>query len=143
MADNENELPENLDLVAVRRKRTVTFPNDKQFPIVPFRGKAQALLAAYRKEKDPGKRGQMLIDLLRDAVPDATEDDWASVSVEDWGHILAAANGAAELVAMALKNGLSGVIKMGDQITPPSNRKSTRSSSSRGSGKFKADRGRP
>ena len=135
MAENENDLlVENLDLVAMRRKRTVTFPNDKTYPVVPYRGSAQALVKKYRAEKDPVKRAEMLIELLRQAVPGATEEDWDSVSIEDWGHIIAAANGSADLVQMALKNARSGVRKTGDN-TPPSTLKMTSPTSSRGSGK--------
>jgi hypothetical protein len=141
MAENENDLMvENLDLVAMRRKRTVTFPNDNTYPVVPYRGSAQSLVKKYRNETDPGKRAEMLIELLRQAVPAATEDDWSSVALEDWGHIIAAANGSADLVQMALKNAQRGVKETGDN-TPHSNLKMTSPISSRGSGKFAVDPG--
>lgn len=141
MADESSVMAENLDLVALRKKRTVTFPNDTTHDIVPYRGSAQSLVKKYRTEKNPDKRGEMLIKLLRDAVPTATDDDWGSVSVEDWGWIIAAANGAADLVQMALKNAQSGAGKKGDNPTPLSNLKMTSPTSSRGSGKSAADRG--
>ena len=106
MPDNT---PYVLDLVAKRRPRVVKFPNDHEFPIASYRGSAQSILRQYREESDPIRRAPLLIELLRLAVPTATDDDWASVSMEDWGWIIGEANGTALLVEQALGNGPSGV----------------------------------
>lgn len=94
--------PLRVDLVALRRPVEYQFPNEKWFRVEPFRGPGKALLAEW--QRDPNN-GQLLMELLRMAVPTATDDDFDSLSVdEDIPRVIAAADGKAALVEAALKN---------------------------------------
>jgi len=111
--------PIRVDLVSLRRPVEYQFPNEKWFRVEPFRGPGKALLAQW---KDDTSNGELLMDLLRMAVPTATDADFDELSVdEDIPRIIAAADGKAALVEITLKNGLSGVI----QRVPPPSRPST------------------
>jgi hypothetical protein len=106
--------PIRVDLVALRRPVEYQFPNEKWFRVEPFRGPGKALLARWKE--DPGN-GELLMDLLRMAVPTATDADFDELSVdEDIPRIIAAADGKAALVEIALKNGVSGVAL---KVPPP------------------------
>lgn len=99
-------MAKNIDLVSLREDYTVTFPNDKTFVIVPFRGPEQVMLLEYNDPETPSeRRAELLQALLRAAVPSATDADWASMAFQDWAHVIAAANGNAEIVELARKNG--------------------------------------
>lgn len=135
--------PIRVDLVALRRPVEYQFPNEKWFRIAPFRGPGKALLAAWQREPN---NGGLLMELLRMAVPDATDEDFDSLSVdEDIPRVIAAADGKAALVEMALKNGPSdGVSRMPSPTLPsnPTTSPPTSSAASPRSPKPTRDRGR-
>jgi hypothetical protein len=110
--------PIRVDLVALRRPVEYQFPNERWFRIAPFRGPGKALLAAWQREP---QNGQLLIELLRMAVPTATDEDFDTLSVdEDIPRVIAAADGKAALVEAALKNGPSGGVFQMPSPTLPS-----------------------
>lgn len=102
-----------LDLPKLRRKVKARFPNDKLFDIAPFTGDAQLLLEKYRNAEQEGlttlEKWELVQQLLRLAVPDATDADLGTLAIEDWTEILTAANGATLLVEATRKNGDSDV----------------------------------
>ena len=100
-------MSDTLDLVALRRPRTIKFPSGNVVPVESYRGHGVALLRQYRAETDPLIRGAQLEELLRLAVPTASEEDLGDTGPEDWSRIVALAAGKIELVEIALKNGLS------------------------------------
>jgi hypothetical protein len=100
-------MSDTLDLVALRRPVTIILPSGVKVPVAPYRGPGVALLRQYRKEKDPLLRAAQLAELLRLAIPTATDDDLDDTGPDDWSRIVAAAAGKLELVEIALKNGLS------------------------------------
>lgn len=95
-----------IDLVALRRPRTVIFPNGTRHAVEPYRGPGQVLLNQYRTtaEDDHVTRFQLAMQLVALAVPTATEDDRDSLSIEDWPPIIAAANGNTALLEAVRKN---------------------------------------
>jgi hypothetical protein len=98
---------EAIDLVALRRPVSITLPCEKTVPVAPYRGHGIALLRQYRKETDPLLRGAQLAELIKLALPTATEEDLDDTGPEDWARIVAAAAGKAELMEIALGNVLS------------------------------------
>lgn len=106
--------PLRVDLVALRRPVEYQFPNEKWFRIAPFRGPGKALLAEWQRNPT---NAALLVELLRMAVPTATDEDFDSLSVdEDIPRVIAAADGKAALIEAALKN-----VPSGDafQVPPP------------------------
>jgi hypothetical protein len=98
--------PLRVDLVTLRRPVEVQFPNEKWFRIEPFRAHGKALQRAW--EADP-TNADLLVELLKLAAPDATDEDLATLSVdEDIPRVLAHADGKAALMEAYLKNELSG-----------------------------------
>lgn len=98
--------PLRVDLVTLRRPVEVRFPNEKWYRVEPFRAHGKALLRAW--EADPAN-SDLLVELLKLAAPDATDEDLASLSVdEDIPRLLSHADGKAALMEAYLKNELSG-----------------------------------
>lgn len=117
-----------MDLVALRRPVEHQFPNEKWFRIEPFRGPGKVLLEAYKQ--DPGN-AELLLELLRLAVPTATEEDFNSLSLdEDVPRVLAAADGKAALMEAFLKNAISDGGLSTPSPTLPSSPTTTSSTSS-------------
>jgi hypothetical protein len=97
---------EKLDLVALRRPVAVVFPNGTEHAVAPFRLDGHLLLKRFQVTPDDAA---LLMDLLRLAVPDATDEDFNTLSLdEDVPRVLGVASGKIALVEAALKNGLSG-----------------------------------
>ena len=80
-------MSDTLDLVALRRPRTIKFPSGNVVPVESYRGHGVALLRQYRAETDPLIRGAQLEELLRLAVPTASEEDLGDTGPEDWSRI--------------------------------------------------------
>lgn len=111
--------PVRVDLVALRRPIEYQFPNEKVFRIEPFRAHGKALLRAFR-ENPEGNLG-LVLELLRLAVPGATDEDFDELSAdEDVWRVLAAADGKAAQMEEFLKNGLSDGVLRAPSPTPPS-----------------------
>lgn len=92
-----------------------TEPHDRWFRIQPFRGPEKAMLAAI--QRDAIANVGLVLELLRKALPDATDADLDALSLdEDVARIIGAADGKAAIVEDALKNGLSGGVS---QMPPP------------------------
>jgi len=100
-------MTDELDLVALRRPRTIRLPSGARVPVAFYEGPGVALLRQYRKETDPLIRAAQLTELLHMAIPTATDEDLDDTGPEDWSRIVAVAAGKIELVEIALKNGLS------------------------------------
>lgn len=91
-----------MDLVSLRRKVEVQFPDDTWHLVEPLRGHGKALLRSF--QLDP-QNAEILLELLRLAVPDATDAQFDLLSPdEDVPRILAAADGKSALVEAFLKN---------------------------------------
>lgn len=108
-------MADRIDLVALRRAITVVFPSGAEFEVAPFRLEGVRLLRQWQAQPD---QLETLLQLLRLAVPSATEEDLNDLSVEeDVPRILAAATGKIQLMEAALKNGLSGAAPV--EVAPP------------------------
>lgn len=106
---------EVIDLVALRKTVKIRFPNGVLFVVAPFRVNGVALLEQWKA--DPNNAA-LLMELLRLAVPDATDADFDTLSLdEDIPRVLAAAHGKTALMELALKNGLGGGVE--EETTPP------------------------
>jgi hypothetical protein len=111
---------DRIDLVARRRDVVVVFPNEQEFRVEKFRLEGQ--LRLRRWQENPHDVDE-LIALLRLAVPDATAEDFNTLSIdEDVPRILAAAMGKTAVVEEALKNGGRGV---GETVPAPPSRPSS------------------
>lgn len=117
-----------MDLVALRRKVEVQFPNDRWHTVEPFRGHGKALLRSF--QEDPSQL-DVLLELLRLAVPSASDEEIDMLSHgEDIPRIIATADGKAALVEEFLKNAGSDVGEVPTSPIPPSPPTTTSSTSS-------------
>jgi hypothetical protein len=124
--------PIRVDLVSLRRPVEFQFPNDKWFVIEPFRGPGKAMLLTLRR--DPEANVGLVMELLRLAVPSATDEDFDSLSTdEDVWRVIAAADGKAAQMEAFLKNAVSDGAYRVPSPTPPSSLTTTSSTPSEAS----------
>lgn len=112
-----------IDLVALRRRYSFLFPNGSRHVVEPFRGPGQALLLKYRETPSDNIRERFLLakQLMEAAVPTASQDDLDSLAIEDWAHIIAAANGATAMLEDVRKNEFSdGAASESEAVADPS-----------------------
>jgi hypothetical protein len=132
--------PIRVDLVSLRRPVEYQFPNEKWFRIEPFRGHGKAMLLQFRE--DPAGEAGLLMELLRLAVPTATDADFDSLSVdEDIPRVIAAADGKAAIMEAYLKNAGSDDAILAPSPTLPSSPTTTSATSSDTSPADTASRG--
>lgn len=103
-----------LNLAALRRRITIELPDGSVHAIAPYTGEAITLLRQYREEGDAAVRATTLADLVRRALPTATEDQLDDTAPEDWARIVGAARGYSDIVELALGNAGSD----GELLTP-------------------------
>lgn len=105
---------EELDLVGLRRPCYITLEATGRRVALRFFKHEQKKL--YRQWQAEPNNAVLLIELLRYAIPDVTEEELNDLSLdEDIPRILGKVDGKSVMVEMALKNGVSG----GGHLTPP------------------------
>lgn len=107
-----------LDVVALRRQQTVRLPDDTRLRLQFYRGHTYALFKQMKAETDAAIRAAQMSELLRAALPDATEDQLMDLGPEDWAIIVYAAAGKIVLMEGALGNGGGGDGAMGAPPAP-------------------------
>src|SRR5574338_148988 len=105
---------EELDLVGLRRPCYVTLEATGRRVALRFFKHEQKKL--YRQWQQEPNNAALLLELLRYAIPDVTDDELNDLSLdEDIPRILGKVDGKSVMVEIALKNGVSG----GAPLTPP------------------------
>jgi hypothetical protein len=101
-----------LDMVAPLEP--VEFPNGRTFAVRPLDADSWEMLRAVQESKDGGKA----LALLKRVVPDASEEDFASLGIPHVGALLSYAANQIDLTLAAIKNSSGGAAA--DKPTPPS-----------------------
>lgn len=108
-----------LDLVALREPApVVALPNGAQRQLRYLTGPGYALLQAYR---DRPEDTALLVQLLREVLPEATDADLDCLGTDDIVRLLGAAQGKLLMVEAVLKNGRSGTVEGAAPRTPDFN----------------------
>lgn len=122
-----------LDLVALRRPCVVTLPGTGRRVAVRFFRLEQKQL--YRRLQDDPNNVALLVELLRAAIPDVTDEELNDFTDEDIVRVIATADGKSAFMEDAIKNLPSDGVLPAPSPTPPSPPPTPTPSSSAGSRK--------